>query len=116
MTPALYGIANCDTVRKARAWLDGHGVLYRFHDYRRLGVPAAELQRWIESVGWEALLNRRGTTWKRLDEAARERLIDATSAAALMQAEPSLIRRPVLAAGEVLLVGFDEGRYAGLAA
>ena len=114
MTPVLHGIPNCDTVRAARSWLDGRSVAYRFHDYRRLGVPAAELQRWIEALGWEALLNRRGSTWRRLDDAARERVVDADSAAALMRSQPSLIRRPVLVLGEVVVVGFDETRYAGL--
>ncbi len=114
MTPVLYGIANCDSVRQARAWLDGRGVAYRFHDYRRLGVPAAELQRWIEALGWETLLNRRGTTWRRLDDAACAKVVDGVSAAALMQSQPSVIRRPVLALGDALAVGFDDGRYAGL--
>ena len=114
MSPTLHGIANCDTVKKARAWLDGRGVAYRFHDFRKLGVPDDDLGRWIAAVGWEKLVNRQGTTWRRLDEAAREAAVDAASAAALMRAQPSLIRRPVLVAGDAVVVGFDAARYAAL--
>lgn len=113
-TVTAYGISNCDTVKKARAWLDARGVAYRFHDWRKHGVPDAELRRWIDALGWEALVNRRGTTWRRLDDAARAGVVDAASAAALMHAEPAVIRRPVLVAGETLVVGFDAERYAGL--
>ena len=114
MTPTLHGIPNCDTVKKARAWLDGCGVAHRFHDFRKLGVPEDELRRWIAAVGWERLINRQGTTWRRLDDAARDGVVDAASAAALMRAQPSLIRRPVLAAGDAVVVGFDAARYAAL--
>ena len=114
MTPTLHGIANCDTVRAARAWLDGRGVAYGFHDFRRDGVPEAELRRWIAALGWEALVNRRGTTWRKVDQAARDGVVDAESAAALLRAHPSAIRRPVLAVGDALVVGFDAGRYAAL--
>ena len=114
MTPTLHGIANCDTVKKARAWLDGHGAAHRFHDFRKLGVPDDELRRWIAAAGWERLVNRQGTTWRRLDEAAREAVVDAASAAALMRAQPSIIRRPVLTLGDEVVVGFDPARYAAL--
>ena len=114
MPPTLHGIPNCDTVKKARAWLDCRGVAHRFHDFRKLGVPEDELRRWIAAVGWERLVNRQGTTWRRLDEAAREAVVDAASAAALMRDQPSVIRRPVLAVGDEVVVGFDVARYAAL--
>ena len=111
MTPTLYGIANCDTVKKARAWLDGHGAAYRFHDFRKLGVPEDELRRWIAAVGWERLVNRQGTTWRRLDEAERAGVVNAASATVVMRAQPSLVRRPVLVIGEEVVIGFDAARY-----
>ena len=92
----LYGIANCDTVKKARAWLAEHGVEVRFHDFKKAGVPAAHLRQWIGAVGWERLLNRQGTTWRKLDPATQAAVTDAASAAALLQAQPSAIRRPVV--------------------
>ena len=111
----LHGIPNCDTVKRARAWLDAHGVRHRFHDFKKLGVPADALDRWIGAVGWERLLNRQGTTWRKLADADKAAVVDAASAAALMRAQPSLIRRPVVttAAGEVI-VGFDPQRYEAL--
>ena len=110
----LYGIANCDTVKKARAWLAGAGVEHRFHDYKKTGVPDEALARWIAALGWEALLNRQGTTWRKLDPARQAAVVDAASAAALMREQPSVIRRPVVEAGDALLVGFDPQRYAAL--
>jgi len=109
----LYGIRNCDTIRKARAWLDSHGVAFIFHDYKVAGVDPAELDRWCEQIGWERLLNRAGSTFRRLPEAQRLEL-DDQRARQLMLAQPSMIRRPVLVAGTRLLVGFDPDRYAGL--
>ena len=106
----LYGIRNCDTMKKARAWLDAAGVAYRFHDYKTAGVPEAALRRWVERLGWEALLNRAGTTFRGLADADRQQL-DAERATALMRAHPSLIRRPVLVDGETLLVGFKPDAY-----
>ena len=96
MTSTLYGIPNCDTVKKARAWLADNGVEYRFHDFKEAGVPADRLQAWLASAGWERLLNRQGTTWRKLDEDTRAAVTDAASAAALMQAQPSVIKRPVV--------------------
>lgn len=107
----LYGIKNCDTVKKARRWLDEHGVEYRFHDLRADGLEAKRLDAWIRAVGWETLLNRRGTTWRKLPEAVREG-IDAKRAAALMLEQPTLIKRPVIEHGEQVLVGFDPDAYA----
>ncbi|MFT3717571.1 ArsC family reductase [Pseudorhodoferax sp.] len=91
----LYGIPNCDTVKKARAWLDGQGIAYAFHDFKKAGVPP-QLDDWIAALGWEALLNRKGTTWRRLDAATQAAVHDAASAAALMRAHPSVIKRPVV--------------------
>jgi len=106
----LYGISNCDTVRKARAWLDGHGVSYRFHDFKRSGIDESQVQGWAAELGWETLVNRRGTTWRRLREPERDR-IDEESAIRLMVEQPSLIRRPVLDTGGARHVGFSEARY-----
>jgi len=103
----LYGIPNCDTVKRARAWLAEQGAAYDFHDFKKAGVPAA-LPRWITALGWERLLNRTGTTWRKLDEAQRAAVTDASSAAALMQAQPSVVKRPVVQwADGSFSVGFD---------
>lgn len=112
MSPVLYGIPNCDTVKRARAWLIDHGLTHRFHDFKKQGVPEPELARWIAELGWEPLLNRQGTTWRKLDEALRSAVTDGASAAALMRAQPSVIKRPVVdwGAGR-LTVGFDPGRW-----
>ncbi|WP_424858955.1 MULTISPECIES: ArsC family reductase [unclassified Tepidimonas] len=104
----MYGIPNCTTVKKARAWLDERGIAYRFHDFKKDGLPVARLDAWLAALGWEALLNRRGTTWRQLDEATRAAVVDAASARALMLARPSVIRRPVVEWGsERITVGFD---------
>lgn len=102
----LYGIPNCDTMKKARAWLEEQALDFQFHDYKKVGVDASTLQAWVKQVGWEVLVNRRGTTWRKLAETDRETLNQA-SAIGLMQANPSLIKRPVLDTGSQLLVGFD---------
>ncbi|MEJ8811152.1 ArsC family reductase [Variovorax ureilyticus] len=109
----LYGITNCDTVKRARTWLDAHGVAYRFHDFKKDGVPEAELARWLESPGWEALVNRRGTTWRRLDDATRAAVVDAPSARAVLLAHPSLIKRPVVqwGSGRNVTTGFDAAQW-----
>lgn len=99
---------------RARAWLAARSVSYRFHDFKQHGVPPEALQHWLQQVGWQALLNTRGTTWRRLDDAARGRVQCADSARALMLAQPSVIRRPVLCDGEAVVVGFDAARYAAL--
>ncbi len=110
MTVELYGIPNCDTMKKARTWLDAHGVAYAFHDYKKEGVAEDRLRRWISIAGWEVVLNRSGTTFRKLPESERTDL-DADRAVALMLAQPSMIKRPVLEAGETLLVGFTPERY-----
>ena len=104
---ALYGIPNCDTVKKARAWLSQYGIDYVFHDFRKQGVPEPELDHWLAHVGWERLVNRKGTTWRQLDEATRDAVSDAASARALMLAHPSVIKRPVVAWPDGVTVGFD---------
>ena len=95
MTLTLYGIPNCDTVKKARRWLDDHGVAYRFHDFRKDGLDAAQLQGWIDALGWEKLLNRSGTTFRKLPDADKDGL-DAARAKVLMLDQPAMIRRPVV--------------------
>ncbi len=110
-TVAIYGIKNCDTMKKARAWLDAHGVAHRFHDYKTAGIDAAVLREWVEEVGWEVLLNRAGTTFRKLPADARADL-DADRAIALMLAQPSMIKRPVLEGAGRLLVGFKPEAYA----
>jgi len=106
----IYGIRNCDTMRKARAWLDAHGVEYTFHDYKTLGVPAGRLRAWVERLGWQALLNTRGTTFRKLPP-ARQAALEDERALALMTEFPGLIRRPVLEHGGHLLIGFDVDAY-----
>lgn len=110
----VFGIPNCDTVKKARQWLDAHGVAYAFHDYKKAGVDEAALRAWVERLGWEPLLNRAGTTFRKLPDADKAD-IDAAKAIALMLANPSTIKRPVLVRDATLIVGFDPARYAGLA-
>lgn len=108
----LYGIANCDTVKKARHWLDGEGHAYAFHDYKKAGVPEARLRGWVERLGWETVLNRAGQTFRKLPDADKADL-DADRAVALMLAHPSAIKRPILEQGDTLLAGFAPERYAG---
>jgi arsenate reductase (glutaredoxin) len=107
----LYGIKNCDTVKKARAWLDAHGIEYRFHDFRADGLDEKRLRAWVKELGWETLLNRRGTTWRRLPEKVREG-IDEIGAIKVMLAEPAIIKRPVLDLGKERRVGFTPEDYA----
>jgi arsenate reductase len=108
----IYGIVNCDTMKKARAWLDGHGIPYAFHDYKKAGIDRARLEAWSRKVGWETLLNRAGTTFRKLSDKDKQGL-DERKALALMLAQPSLIKRPVLDLGRGrLLVGFKPETYA----
>ena len=106
----IYGIKNCDTMKKARAWLDGHGVAYAFHDYKAVGIGPDVLKGWAGKAGWEVLLNRAGTTFRKLPDAAREGLTEAR-AIGLMLDQPSMIKRPVLDIGGTLLVGFKLEQY-----
>ncbi len=107
----LYGIPNCDTMKKARHWLAEHGIAYEFHDYKKQGLDEALLRAWVAELGWERLINRQGTTWRKLPAEVRERL-DAEGAIALMLANPSLIRRPLLETGEARHLGFLPETYA----
>ena len=106
----IHGIRNCDTIKKARAWLDANGIAHDFYDYKISGIEPEKLQSWVRSAGWEAVLNRSGTTFRKLPE-DRKQDLDAARAMALMQAEPSMIRRPVLTRGNLLVIGFDPARY-----
>ncbi|SCY05351.1 transcriptional regulator, Spx/MgsR family [Nitrosospira sp. Nl5] len=110
MTITIYGIRNCDTIRKARSWLEGQGVVYRFHDYKTAGIERSNLEYWCRELGWEALLNRAGTTFRKLPDLDKQEL-DAQKATALMLAHPSLIKRPVLDLDGRLLVGFKPELY-----
>ena len=108
MTVTVFGIPNCDTVKRARAWLDAQGVAHAFHDFKKAGVPPDRLDAWLAGIGWERLVNRSGTTWRKLDEATRAKVTDARSASALMRDQPSVIRRPVVDWGDgTSTVGFD---------
>jgi arsenate reductase len=111
MAITIYGIKNCDTMKKARAWLDGRGIAYAFHDYKAAGIERARLEGWAGTVGWETLLNRAGTTFRKLPDARKDGLT-AQKAIALMLEQPSMIKRPVLDAGGTLLVGFKPEQYA----
>ncbi len=118
-TIIVYGIPNCDTVKKARAWLQEQGLPYRFHDFKKQGVPAERLPAWMAAVGWDRLLNRQGTTWRKLDPTVQGRVHDAASAAALMAEQPSVIKRPVVewsgtSAGRVT-AGFQADQWNELA-
>jgi arsenate reductase (glutaredoxin) len=110
MTPVLYGIRNCGSVKKARAWLDARGIAYAFHDYKTAGIDEARLRGWVEELGWEKLVNRSGTTFRKLSEADRDSL-DADKAIRLMLEQPSMIRRPVLQLGDRRLLGFRSEVY-----
>jgi arsenate reductase len=110
-TVTIYGIKNCDTMKKARAWLDQHGIAYAFHDYKAAGIERDVLQGWVRTMGWETLLNRAGTTFRKLPEADKADLTEK-KAIALMREQPSVIKRPVLDVGGELIVGFKPETYA----
>lgn len=110
MAVTIYGIKNCDTMKKAFAWLDKHGVAYAFHDYKKAGADRQQLERWCKEFGWETVLNRAGTTFRKLPEKDREGL-NAAKAIKLMLEQPSMIKRPVLNTGKRLLVGFKPDEY-----
>ena len=109
--PVVYGIENCDQVRKARNWLRAHSIDARFHDFRREGLDAQTLERWLGHLPWDALLNRRGQAWRKLEPQRRAQVVDKTSAVEAMLSDPTLVKRPVIEAGEHLLVGFSESAY-----
>jgi Spx/MgsR family transcriptional regulator len=113
MTVTLFGIKNCDTMKKARTWLDDHGVAYEFHDYKAKSIDRAHLEKWIDAAGWEVVLNRAGTTFKKLDDAQKADL-NAEKAIELMLAQPSMIKRPVLEAKDKITIGFKPDNYEAL--
>ena len=110
MFVTIYGIKNCDTMKKARAWLAEHSVEAAFHDYKKMGIDAAHLERWCAEAGWETVLNRTGTTFRKLDDADKQDL-DTEKAIALMLAQPSMIKRPVLEADDRIIIGFKPDLY-----
>ncbi len=112
----LHGIPNCDTVKKARAWLQAREVPYRFHDFKKEGVPADRLDAWLARLDWTLLVNRQGTTWRKLPPSEQVAVRDAASAAALMRREPSVIKRPVVDWGRQTTAGFDPAAWEALAA
>jgi len=111
----MYGIPNCDTIRKARKWLTDHGIVYEFHDYKKDGVDTQQLKSWVDQVGWEVLLNKRGATWRKLDDADKAG-VNRDKSITLMSEYPSMIKRPVLIAGDNIEVGFSARRYRELLA
>ena len=106
----MYGIPNCDTIKKARNWLKDNNIEYEFHNYKKDGVPEKELIEWVKENGWEVLLNKRGTTWRKLDDAIKDN-VDKKSAIKIMLSNPSIIKRPVLDNGKNILIGFAENEY-----
>lgn len=106
----LYGIKNCDTVKKARQWLDTHAIEYRFHDFRDDGINSSQIHRWLDELGWETLINKRSTSWKALPDDARQNM-DAATAADAIEKQPTLITRPLLDTGQERFTGFSATRY-----
>ena len=109
----LYGIKNCDTVKKARRWLENNGIDYHFHDFRADGLELQQVEQWLKSVAWEALLNKRGTTWRKLEEAVKDS-VTSNNIARLLVEQPTLIKRPVLVLNEAIEIGYSETRYSEL--
>lgn len=112
----VYGIKNCDTVKKALNWLDDHKIPYEFHDFKKLGVSKEKLEEWSAQIGWEPLLNKRGTTWKKLETEVQNKIQDKSNAFRLMQEKTSIIKRPVIEGAKSLILGFDEATYTQLIA
>ena len=111
MTITLYGIPNCDTVKKARTWLDANGISYTFHDFKKAGINDSLIQTWLRDVAWDVLVNRKGTTWRALSDERKAAVTDAKSAAALMIESSSVIKRPVLVTTDKAHVGFSDELY-----
>ena len=107
LPPTVYGIPSCDSVKKARTWMDEHAVAYVFHDFKKLGVPPDALDHWLSQVGWEVLVNRKGTTWRKLPPDEQARVVDTPSARELMLANPSVIKRPVVVVDQTVMVGVN---------
>jgi arsenate reductase (glutaredoxin) len=111
MTITLYGIPNCDTVKKARTWLDSNGTQYVFHDFKKNGITRELIAGWLRDVPWDVLVNRKGTTWRKLTEEQKAGIVDAASATSLMLESPSVIKRPVLTTGGKSTIGFSDPQY-----
>jgi arsenate reductase len=111
MTAILYGIPNCDTVKKARTWLDAKGTPYHFHDFKKAGLDSATVKTWMKQVSWETLINRKGTTWRNLPDERKAAIVDAATAQLLMLENPSVIKRPVLVTNSTIQVGFTPDLY-----
>jgi arsenate reductase (glutaredoxin) len=111
-TITVYGIPNCDSVKKARVWLSDHGVDYVFHDFKKQGVPPEAVDQWLQQVSWDVLINRKGTTWRKLDPALQATVVDTASARALMLAHASVVKRPVLVKGHTVVVGVNPEAWA----
>lgn len=107
----IYGIPNCNTVKKALDWLKANSIDFEFHDFKKLGINETKLQEWADQVGWEVLVNKRGTTWKKLDPLTQSKVVSARTAFAVLQENPSMIKRPVIESPAGVLVGFDENNY-----
>ncbi len=107
----LYGIPNCDSVKKARTWLEGRGIAYAFHDFKKAGLDAATVSAWLQKQPWDKLVNRKGLIWRGLTDAQKAAVVDADSATALMLANPSVIKRPVIVKGATVVVGYDIEKY-----
>ena len=114
MKTTLYGIPNCDTVKKARTWLADNGHAFDFHDFKKQGLARETVAGWLEQLDWETLVNRKGTTWRKLTDERRAQVVDKASALELMLENPSVIKRPVLAGAGPLSVGFSADQYAGI--
>lgn len=114
MSVTAYGIANCDSVKKVRVWLEAHSVVYAFHDYKKQGVPEAELRRWVAAKGWDIVLNRKGAAWRALDESVKASVVNDASAIAVMLSRASMIKRPVVTRGDTIIVGVDLAALAAL--
>lgn len=112
-TVTIYGIANCDTIKRARRWLDRKKIEYIFHDYRKQGLDAEQLRQWVDVLGWQALLNKRGTTWRKLADDIKDN-IDQASAIDIMLENPAIIKRPLLVKGNEMLLGFSDSQYRAL--
>ena len=110
-TPVMYGIPNCNTIKKARTWLEEHGVEYQFHDYKKAGTDSTQLAEWVKEFGWQSIVSTRGMTWRKLDETIRDNM-NETSAVEIMMEKPSIIKRPLLVTGKRKILGFDESAYA----
>nr|WP_314899095.1 ArsC family reductase [uncultured Deefgea sp.] len=110
----LFGIPNCETVKKARTWLSENGFDYEWHDFKKQGLSAEQVQAWIAAIGWEPLINKQGTTWRKLDDASKASVVDANSAIAVMIANPSIIKRPVLVTDSQTNIGFKPQIYEAL--